>query len=278
MQTVMNFARGIGFATCLGLASSAYAVPSLQLGIAGGTYDTSSETSVSNGPIFDLYAYLNTQNANSPAISETFYLSMALSPAVSETNPAPDFGTFTYDIGGGAVLVNAASDMVFGVPPVDLDNGASDPQDLQTHGIFPTYFLQVALTFSATDLSKLYDTQNVDDAAPVTPGVGDDTMFFHKISLDLSNLTGGKQLHFDLFTQTLVNSRCSPQDINCVPTLVDIDAGDNAPFSHDAQSGPSSSGGGPSSGEVPEPGTLSLIGAGILLGSMTWFRRRARRG
>lgn len=96
----------------------------------------------------------------------------------------------------------------------------SDPQDLQTHSIFPTYFTEVAITFAATDLSVLYDVQNVDDGAPVSPAVGDTTMFFKKIALNLSNLTGGKQLHFDLYDEVFRTQNCNPNDNLCDPNLV----------------------------------------------------------
>ncbi len=263
----------------LSVVGTANAVPELQLSIAGGAYDTTTETSISSGPVFDLYAYLNRASNTG-----TFYVSMALTPAVNEAAPAPDFGSFTYDIGGGPVLVNVTGDMLYGVPPVDIGGVAtSDPQDLQTHSIFPTYFTEVAITFAATDLSVLYDVQNVDDGAPVSPAVGDTTMFFKKIALNLSNLTGGKQLHFDLYDEVFRTQNCNPNDNLCDPNLVvDVDAGINAPFSHDAQSGSSSSssssgGSGGASGEVPEPGTLSLIGAALALGGVSWLRRRSAR-
>lgn len=274
VHSLRPLATGLSTAALLWLASSpAHAVPELQLSIAGGTYNTTTQTSVSSGPIFDLYAYLNRASNTG-----TFFVSMALTPSVAETNPAPDFGFFTYDIGGGPVLVNVTGDMLYGVPPIDVGGVAdSDGGDLASHGIFPTYFTEVAITFSATDLSDLYDVENVDDGAPVTPAPGDtSTMFFKKIALDLTNLTGGKQLHFDLYDEVFRTQNCNPNDTACDPTLVvDIDAGINAPFSHDAQSG--SSGGGGASGEVPEPGTLSLLGAILALGGLGWLRRRGAR-
>ena len=275
MSIHQQIARGVSALAIAWLSANAYAVPELQLSIAGGNYDTTSQTSISNGPVFDLYGYLNrTSNAG------TFFLSMALTPAVAESSPSPDFGFFTYNIGAGDVQVNVTSDMLFGVPPVDVGGVAtSDPQDLQTHSVFPTYFKEIAISFAATDLSDLYDVQNVDDGAPVgSPTVPTaSTMFFKKIGLNLNGLTGGKQLHFDLYDEVFRNQRCQPNDPpTCVDgALIDIDAGINAPFSHDAQSGASSSsGGGGASGEVPEPGSLSLIGAALLLSSLTLARRR----
>lgn len=269
-------AHGLATAALLSVVGTANAVPELQLSIAGGTYDTTSETSISSGPVFDLYAYLNRASNTG-----TFYVSMALTPAVAEAVPAPDFGSFTYDIGGGPVLVNVTGNMLYGVPPIDVGGVAdADGGDLGPHDIFPTYFTEVAITFAATDLSVLYDVQNVDDGAPVTPAPGDSTMFFKKISLNLSNLTDNKQLHFDLYDEVFRTQNCNPNDIACDPTLItDIDAGINAPFSHDAQSGSSSSSGGSggASGEVPEPGTLSLIGAALALGGLSWLRRRSVR-
>jgi len=54
------------------LGQRAQAIPSLQLDIAGGYYDTISETSLSDGPIFTLEAYLKATTAN--PLSDTYYI------------------------------------------------------------------------------------------------------------------------------------------------------------------------------------------------------------
>ncbi|MBK8959722.1 MAG: hypothetical protein IPM80_15185 [Proteobacteria bacterium] len=167
---------------------------------------------------------------------------MALTPSVAETNPAPDFGSFTYDIGGGPVLVNVTGDMLYGA-----DRVAPMAEIAARH--LPDLFHQGRFV-----LARRWVWGGGGGGGGGGPAPGDtSTMFFKKIALDLTNLTGGKQLHFDLYDEVFRTQNCNPNDTACDPTLVvDIDAGINAPFSHDAQSG--SSGGGGASGEVPEPG------------------------
>jgi hypothetical protein len=58
----------------------AYAIPSLQLDIKGGYYDTKTQTVFANSDPFTLYAYL-IPDAGAP-LADTYYLSAAVVPQV----------------------------------------------------------------------------------------------------------------------------------------------------------------------------------------------------
>ena len=105
-------------ALALGFATSAQAIPALQLGITGGTYDSTTQTTVASGSIFTLSAYLTPkQNATSAEIdallADTYYISMALVPKTGPTDAT--LGSFTV----GATTVNVTSDMTYGTPPLE---------------------------------------------------------------------------------------------------------------------------------------------------------------
>lgn len=268
--------RGGVFAGMAMLATGAVAVPVLQLGIGGGIYHAETETVVSDGPVFDLYAYLNR-----PSNTGTYYVSMALTGSGVESLQAPDFGSFTYDAGAGAVTVTTAGSMRFGTPPVDVAGATgTDAGDLASHGVFPAWFIEVPITFAVTDVSRLYDITTTADPAPVTPVAGDSTMFYRKIAIDVSGLTDGRQVHFDLYNLDFLckalrgraTTACTADNL---ANAVDIDVAENAPFSHDAESGAAIAMARPAvfSSTVSEPGTSGLFGAGVVL----VFLSRARR-
>lgn len=231
-------------AVLLALGSAASALPSLQLGMpaADGTYDGSAgvETTIANGPVFDLDAYLFDSDPGNPqANAGQFYLSMAL---IGATGPG-SFGSFTYD----GNPVNVTADMISGTPSA-----------LGAHGIFPTYYFELLFDFTADTTVPAFNTADGSSAGG--------NMFKHTFSFDVSGLTGGAGVHFDLYGDVWTPGR-GPNPGSYKQEF--------APFSHDAETGASSSsGGGPSSGEVPEPGTMSLIGAAVMLGSLTMSRRR----
>lgn len=95
----------------LGLSLSVQAIPTLQLGIAGGTYDNVSKTIIASSNAFSLYAYLIPDSDNS--ISETYKISMAITPQVSSPQ---NLGSFT--VNGN--VIDATSGMNYGIPPADL--------------------------------------------------------------------------------------------------------------------------------------------------------------
>ena len=232
----------------LGLfTGTANAIPTLQLGIAGGTYDWSTQTVVSTGPSFSLYAYLLPDTGN--LLSDTYYLSMAVTPQVSTS---ADLGSFTYN----SNTVNVTSDMTYGTPPVDAFSSNFDPGDLPKHGIFPTYFSEVGFSFDSSNQSSAFNTQ---DNPTWGPQVGSG-MYYNLFSIDTSNLADGYAVHFDLYNTALYNT-CNKKTGVCTS---DTDITQFAPFSHDAQSSVS---------PVPEPETYAMLLAGLcLIGFMA--RRR----
>lgn len=234
----------LGFA-----AGTANAIPTLQLGIAGGTYDWSTQTIVSTSPVFSLYAFLKPDSGNT--LGDTYYLSMALTPQLSTTT---NLGSFTYN----GNTVNATTDMTYGTPPVEAFS-AFDPGDLSKHGMFPTYFKEVGFSFSSASQSALFNTADHPSWGPQT-GSG---MYYKRFDIDTSNLASGYQIHFDMYN-TAIYRTCSKKTGICTS---DTDITQFAPFSHDAQSGKSVS-------PVPEPETYAMLLVGLGLIGFTARRRK----
>lgn len=229
------------------LPRDANAVPVLQLGIAGGTYDWSTQTVMANSPSFSLYAFLDPNSSN--LLTDTYYLSMAMTPQLSTT---ADMGSFTYN--GNTVYVT--SDMTYGTPPVDTFSSTSDSGDLPSHGVFPTYFKEVEFSFSSGNQSGEFNTQDNPSWGPQS-GTG---MYYNLFDIDTSNLAAGYAIHFDLYNTKL----CSKDKGSCAGNT-DTDITKFAPFSHDAQS----------MTVVPEPETYAMFLAGLGLLGFT-ARRRMR--
>jgi hypothetical protein len=226
------------------MATSARAIPTLQLDILGGTYDTSSETVIAPANTFALYAYgLNID------LADKFFISMAVVP--STTTPG-SYGSFTVN----GTTVNVTSDMTAGGPPLE-SSGVIDPGDLAKHGVFPTYFAEQGFYFSLANQSLQYNTQDNAGSGP-QPGTG---MYFKEFDLDISNLAPGLGIHFDLYNEALI-TKCK----NKTCTTSDIDINQFAPFSHDAEGMVTA---------IPEPETYALLLAGLgLMGVMARRRKQ----
>lgn len=232
------------------IGAPAHAVPALQLDIAGGTYDSATQTIMASGNSFSLYAYgLSSGNG---AVSGNYYLSMALLPV---TSAAGSFGSFTID----GTTITATSGMTYGTAPIETVESLQgwDSGDLPTHSIFPTYFAEQQFTFSATQ-SGIYNTQDNAGSGPIS-GTG---MYYKKFDFDISGLVAGYGLHFDLYNETI--SVCGKAK-NC--TSGDVDVKNFAPFSHDAQGMVTT---------IPEPETYAMLLAGLGLMGFVASRRRQR--
>jgi hypothetical protein len=229
-------ALGIGL-----LSAPAHAVPGLQLDIAGGFYDTTSETILTSADSFTLYALLDTGNRHLSA-SDTYYISIALSPMTTST-PA-NLGSFAFN----GTTVNATSNMTYGVPPIELNGTAAhDGGDLAQHGTFPTYFYEHAFTFNSANTSAIYNT--AETPGGIQAGSG---LLYAAFTVDRALLSSPYQLHFDLYSTSFRRG--------------DTDVNQFAPFSHDA---------GTTTRGVPEPSSLLLLGAG-LAGIGIWRRKFAK--
>lgn len=223
--------------------------PTLQLGIAGGIYiGYPDETVYSTGPSFALYAFLLPDSSNT--LSDTYYLSMAVTPKVS--TPAT-LGSFTYN----SNTVNVTSDMTYGRPPIDAFSSGSDSGDLAPHSIFNTYFKEVGFSFSSGNQSAPFNTQDNPSWGP-QPGSG---MYYNLFNINTSNLAVGYQIHFDLY-----NTKLCTSDHGSCGGVTDTDITQFAPFSHDAQSAMA----------IPEPETYAMLLAGLGLMGFVARRRRGR--
>ena len=232
-------------ATILGIPDSLYAIPTLQLDLPGGFYDPVTETIVNSSNPFTVTALLN-PDADSTT-SNTYTLSIALLPP---TGPADvDGGAFVFD----EMPIDVTDGMIFGVPPA-VDPGPEVPPDknLPQHGIFETFFFEHEFQFDPLLTAIPYNTQDNAGDGPTTPALGVDTNFFFvNFFVDTTDLADTFSLHFDLFQKGF----SSP----------DVDIIEFAPFSHDAEWRP-----------VPEPGTLVLLGLGLV--SLSAWRKQRFRG
>jgi hypothetical protein len=175
-------------------ASSAMAVPSLQIGDADGgvcgNYDTFSEDCLVGG----LFTVTSLE-------AGAGYVVFSAVPMTMDD---------TFDIApmiDGTPL--ALVDSGYGAPPLEDDNS------LPGHGIFDTYFEVYRLDFSSPTVAVF----NTEPGNPTDFTIG----YIETIDLYLTALTDG--LHIDLF-------RCDTGSVeggDC-----DVKGGDFAPFSHDA--------------------------------------------
>jgi hypothetical protein len=212
-----------------------FAIPTLQLDIAGGTYDSATQTIIAPGDSFTLYAYLIPNRFN--PLSDYYYISAALVPKV--TPPGSDLGSFVFH----GQTIKVTSQMIYGVPPLEdvIARQGWDSGDLPRHGIFSTYFSEFEFQFSSNQISP-YNTQDrakSGDSIPTFPTLGTG-MYYVAFNINTSLLDPNYDIHFDLYNTKL---KCGE----------DIDVTQFAPFSHDAESR-----------KVPEPATLLLLGVGLV--------------
>ena len=196
------------------------AVPVLQLDINNGTYDASSdeESTVTTENVFDLYAL--GKPGGKFELGEVHHISVALTPKTPQSNPAPDFGSFSVsyvdELGVAHVndVIAVTADMTYGIPPLEANwDAAHDGGDLGSHDIFDTYFYELSFKF---DVGSTVGAYNTEDGA-TTSG----SLYRETFSFDLTNLQSGYDLHFDLYNTKIKNSN-------------DFDIEYFAPFSHDA--------------------------------------------
>ncbi len=244
---------------CVGLlsASSAWALPTLQLDIVGGVYDPIQQTTVAQSTVYTLQALLLKGTANASA---TYFVSAAIIPKNGSSWPSPGAPSPGFDPIGFSSGITAlpttyysSTQFTYGTPPLD-----SLYPDLPSHGVFPTYYLEFAFTFSSDPLIPGYNVQDGSSAGSqqlyVHSFTVDTTSLLNQLKLSQGQLLDNYDLHFDLYNETVKQKK------NTVKYGIDF-----APFSHDAQSWYSTPDGG---------STLLLIGAALI--GLFGLRRRMR--
>lgn len=240
----MNLKTLAALAVGIVSANTALAVPTLQLDIDGGTYvGGSEESTVTNDSTFDLWALGDTSGVNT---AFDYYLSIALLPESQNVGDIANLGGVTVN---GAALSTLSGSAEYGTPPIEtVSNGG----ELGPHGIFDTYYYELAFSFAADQTIASYNVQD-GSAGPVG-----DELFKHVFQIDASALASGYGLHFDLYTYGETNGNRT--------AITEF-----APFSHDAAYCISLN---CEPVEVSEPSTLALFGIGLM--SLVAFRRRLR--
>jgi hypothetical protein len=203
---------------------------------------------MASGNTFSVFALLDLSKAD--ATNTNYFLSMAVTPSVEE--PGADYGSFTVN----GLPINVTGGMSRGTPPLDaavLEASGLDKKDLAGHdGIYPTYFKEIGFQFNSSNTSGLYNTETQTGIGPQA-GTG---LLYQRFDIDVTNLDPSHQIHFDLYNEVAVKKGAG-----------DITSADFAPFSHDAQSIPTTS--------VPEPSSVSMMLLGFsMLGGFAFFRRK----
>jgi hypothetical protein len=229
-------------------AVSAHAIPELQLYIEGATYDSTSETWVTESDAFKIWVL---GDVSAKGRIDSVFLSLAF----------PTGSSFTYSL-----TPTTATGITDPSTPSALTMGPSggdgtvpllgDGSALPSHGIFGpgTSWLSVGLgDFTLTD-------SPIGDFSVTYPSTFPDTGQINAYEFQL--LTGEVEwIHFDAYDH-YYNNQGAAKYIK-------------APFSHDGEGQPPG-GGGPPQEQVPEPATILLLGGG-LLGMAFYGRNRIRK-
>lgn len=247
--------KSLALCGVLALPVAAHAIPALQVYLQGATYDDTTDTWVltSTDPfklwvIGDVGSYGTISNVK---------LSIAYLDTLSPTFSLTSGTTGGY---GGYTDPSTPTDPVFSKTVTDGSAPTlTDGSSLAPHGIYgsDTNWTEYVLgNFTLTD------SPVCDFSTPLPDGgTCDSTGQINVYTFAVSGVAEGSTFHFDVYDNIVAG--------NHVQYI-------NAPYSHDGEGTSSSSGGGAStSGPVPEPGTLTLLGVSML-GGLFAYRRRSR--
>jgi hypothetical protein len=224
-------------------ATPAFAIPEMQLDIKDGTYVDTTEDTVIQDDNFTVGAIYN---SGSP--SGTFYLSLALlTDAYGKVNALPGGASISVTYDGATQVIN---NWTFGTP-------IGGPE-LPPHDVFDTTYGYLTFSFDANDPRITnYDVQTAGGDWTTRSCAQDCSGTVKEFDVALTGLEG-YAVHFDFFYITETGN-------GKLKTV-------KAPFSHDATGyacDPETDENGcdgppPPPQGLPEPGTLMLLGAGLL--------------
>ena len=252
IKTVSNlWVKGAGLITAgLLFAGAAQAEPVLQVDIDGGSYSSTLADVVTSNPTFTVLALCSPGGQTTSADCNSgadYYLSIALTSDSTIPSTPADYGSIDITVDGVTTTINITADMVYGTPPVDEFTQAHDPGDLPTHSVFPTWFTDVLVSFNDDDKCGAAQYNVQDD--PGNCVRTSRNSHYVEIAVDATNLAAGFGLHFDLYDEVLLSNQSGAAN--------DVDQEGFAPPSHDASYLCCER-------KVAEPGTLGLLGIGLL--------------
>ena len=224
-------------------SGTALALPALQLGPGSGiwNYDPGTQTWFTSGPSANVNAFANAAIGGNGAYAwDAAGAANQYGYLIAAATPQGNVDPFDLNVSIGGTSLTLVS-QGFGTPPLN------DPNSIAPHGIFNTWFEVYEFQFNGT-------ATTISDQQPGGTGTGQG--FVENIDIAISNVSlGTTGVHFDLFT--VAGDGMWTPDIPADRDLVKA----VAPFSHDA------------SYNLPEPGTLGLLGLGLVAAGLIRRRR-----